>query len=152
MLCSVHMYWVTQYTLLLSYYSWQAGPFWRGLWWEHRHLRKKTANSVTWEEVLWRNSRRVTIGNVCIRLIFYPSTQFNVHNLLNVHAKDAGSYPRALLDILFTKEEQMEKCVLCTPLNMDKPLLDKEHVHLFGKYRHTENCVFMLPCCLSFPR
>ena len=46
----------------------------------------------------------------------YPSTQFNGHNLINVHAKDVGSYARALLDILFTKEEQMEKRVLHTPL------------------------------------
>ena len=40
---------------------------------------------------------------------------------LKVHAKDAGSYARALLDILFTKEEQLGRCIVCTVLNPEKP-------------------------------
>ena len=73
--------------------------------------------------------------------VSFKLPQFNGHNLLKVHAKDAGAYGRALLDILFTKEEQLGRCILRTPLNPDKPLLDQDKVHmLFGKLACILSC------------
>ena len=40
--------------------------------------------------------------------------QWNDINLLNIHAKDAYAYSRALLDVLFTKKEQKESILFQT--------------------------------------
>ena len=53
---------------------------------------------------------------------------------MKVHAKEAGYYARALLDILFMKEVKLGRCILRTPLNPTKQLLDQEQVHMpFGQ-------------------
>lgn len=63
---------------------------------------------------------------------FFFSTQFNGHNVTKEPAKDNKAYARALLDILFTKEEQSQGLVVST--NSGRLPLDEEKTHLlFGK-------------------
>ena len=63
--------------------------------------------------------------------LFFDS-QYSGHNLLKVLAKDEKVYGRALLDILFSKDEQATGLVVAT--NSGRPLLDEDEVHLlFGK-------------------
>ena len=61
--------------------------------------------------------------------------QFNGHHLLNIPAMDAKSYARALLDVLFTKEEQ-SKGLVYTKRSADRELLDQNRTHiLFGRLK-----------------
>ena len=54
-------------------------------------------------------------------------------NLLRVPAKDASAYGRALLDLLFTKQEQKASIVLKSK-KTKKPPLDPVRVEkMFGK-------------------
>ena len=63
--------------------------------------------------------------------LFFDS-QYSGHNLLKVQAKDEKAYGRALLDILFSKDEQATGLVVAT--NSGRPSLDEDEVHLlFGK-------------------
>ena len=55
-------------------------------------------------------------------------TQFNGHHLNKVPAKDKKAHGRALLDILFTKEEQSQGLVISN--NSGRPVLDEERTHL----------------------
>ena len=67
--------------------------------------------------------------------------QFNAQHKLCMQRMLERIYGRALLDILFTKEEQLGRCILRTPLNPDKPLLDQDKVHmLFGKLACVLSC------------
>lgn len=70
-----------------------------------------------------------------------PLSPHSIKDITHVH-QGCGSYARALLDILFTKDEQMGKCVLHTPLNTGKPLLDQDHVHILVYPKHF--CIWML--------
>ena len=54
-------------------------------------------------------------------------------NLLRVPAKDVNAYGRALLDLLFTKQEQKSSIVMKSKKN-SKPPLDQARVEkMFGK-------------------
>ena len=63
--------------------------------------------------------------------LFFDS-QYSGHNLLKVQAKDEKAYGKALLDVLFSKDEQATGLVVAT--NSGRPSLDEDKVHLlFGK-------------------
>ena len=63
--------------------------------------------------------------------LFFDS-QYSGHNLLKVQAKDEKACGRALLDILFSKDEQATGLVVAT--NSGRPSLGEDKVHLlFGK-------------------
>ena len=59
--------------------------------------------------------------------LFFDS-QYSGHNLLKVLAKDEKAYGRALLNILFSKDEQATGLVVAT--NSGRPSLDEDKVHL----------------------
>ena len=70
-------------------------------------------------------------------------TQVNEVNLLRVPAKDAYAYGCALLDLLFTKQEQKTSVVTKTKKS-EKPPLDPKRVEkLFGEFILPWHCLFM---------
>lgn len=55
-------------------------------------------------------------------------------NLLKIPAKDAYSYGRSLLDLLFSKEEQKGSVIFKTKKSEKPPLSPRRVEKMFGKY------------------
>lgn len=70
--------------------------------------------------------------------------QFNGHHLLNIPARDAKSYARSLLDVLFTKAEQA-KGLVYSKKSANRELLDQKRTQiLFGWF---EMCILIHTLC-----
>ena len=66
-------------------------------------------------------------------LHIYTFLQYNGKNLLKIPARDAYSYGRQLLDVLFTKEEQMTSLVFKSRRSTKPPLEEDRVELLFSK-------------------
>jgi hypothetical protein len=58
--------------------------------------------------------------------------QVNGVNLMRIPSKDACAYGRAMLDQLFTKEEQKQSIVLKSKKSVKPPLSPKRVEKMFG--------------------